>query len=144
MGRGAESTESTLRLVQKLGLAGHTTIRIDAPHAVALGALKNTDVFVLPSRNEAFSIALLEAGAFGKPIVATDVCGVAELIHDGITGIRVPSQDVHALAAGILRMLDDPAAAAEYGRRLRELVHDKFTLDENCRNYLNLAGYRAP
>jgi glycosyltransferase involved in cell wall biosynthesis len=140
MGRGAESTQSTLHLVDELGLASCTTIRVDAPHPVALRALRDADMFVLSSRNEAFSVALLEAGAFGKPIVATDVCGVAELIQDGVTGLRVPSEDVDALATAILRLLEDQPAAADYGRRLRDRVHTKFTLDENSRNYLPLVG----
>ena len=142
MGRRAESTDSTLQLVQQLGLAEHTTIRIDVPHSVALRALQDSDAFVLSSRNEAFSVALLEAGALGKPIVATDVCGVAELIQDGITGIRVPPEDVDAMTRGILRLLEDQASAAVFGLRLRDLVHSKFTLEENCRNYLSLVGYQ--
>ena len=142
MGRQADSMESTLRLVAELGLADHTSIRTDVPHEQALRALKRADVFVLSSRNEAFSVALLEAGALGKPVVATDVCGVPELIQDGKTGLRVPPEDVDALAGGILRLLDDKEAATEFGLRLRELVQDKFTLEENCRNYLRLAGCR--
>lgn len=141
MGRSAETTASTLRLVEDLGLDRHVTIRIEAPHDVALGALKAADVFVLSSRNEAFSVALLEAGAFGKPIVATDVCGVAELIQDRVTGILVLSESVDGLTQGILAMLSDPRAAAEYGRRLRERVFAKFTADQTCRSYLRLAGY---
>lgn len=144
MGRSAESTELTLQLVEDLGLKYHVTIRIDAPHELALGALKAADVFVLSSRNEAFSVALLEAGAFGKPIVATDVCGVAELIEDRVTGILVPSESVDGLAQGILAMLNDPKAAVEYGRRLRKRVSAKFSADQTCRRYLRLAGYAPP
>lgn len=141
MGRSAETAESTLRMVEELGLTNHVTIRIDAPHEIALSALMATDVFVLSSRNEAFSIALLEAGAFGKPIVATDVCGVAELIQDRVTGILVPSESVDGLTQGILAMLNDPKAAVEYGRRLRERVSAKFSAAQTCRSYLRLAGY---
>jgi glycosyltransferase involved in cell wall biosynthesis len=143
MGRRAETTDATLRLVDELGLRSSTTIRTDTPHGQALAALAGTDMFVLSSRNEAFSIALLEAGAFGKPVVATSVCGVPELIHDGVTGVRVPPEDPQALADGILRLLDDPAMAAQCARRLHDLVQRRFTLDENCRRYLKLVGYRT-
>jgi glycosyltransferase involved in cell wall biosynthesis len=143
MGPSAEAAASTLRLVQDLGLNDHVTIRLETPHDVALSALIAADVFVLSSRNEAFSISLLEAGAFGKPIVATDVCGVAELIEDRVTGILVPSESVDGLTQGILAMLDDPRAALEYGRRLRERVSAKFSTDQTCRNYLRLAGYTS-
>ncbi|HEU5294788.1 MAG TPA: glycosyltransferase family 4 protein [Burkholderiaceae bacterium] len=143
MGRSAETTQSTLALVDELELAAHTTIRTDVPHAAALRALAQTDVFVLSSRNEAFSIALLEAGALGKPVVATNVCGVAELIRDGFTGVQVPPENVQALADGILRLLADRECAAGYGRRLRDLVQSRFTLEENSRSYLRLAGYQT-
>jgi glycosyltransferase involved in cell wall biosynthesis len=109
-----------------------------------MNALAHADVFVLPSRNEAFSIALLEAGALGKPVVATSVCGVPELIQDGFTGVRVPPEDVDALANGILRVLHDRETAARYGRRLRDLVQQRFTLDASCARYLCLAGYPPP
>lgn len=138
MGRRAESTDATLRLIEELGLQQHATLQIDAPHSVALRALKDADIFVLSSRHEAFSVALLEAGALGVPVVATDVCGVAELIEDGVTGLLVPSEDAQALAAAILLLLDDPAAAALYGRRLRDRVRGRFTLAENATNYLRL------
>jgi|SoiMethySBSTD1v2_1073268.scaffolds.fasta_scaffold52359_1 glycosyltransferase involved in cell wall biosynthesis len=140
MGRRAETTDSTLRLVDELRLQDNVTIRIDVPHEVALDALRTADLFVLPSRNEAFSIALLEAGAYGKPVVATDVCGVAELIENDRTGVLVPSENVDRLAAGILNMIADPSRAIAYGRELRRRVMTQFSADETCRGYLRLAG----
>lgn len=144
MGRRAETMESTLRLVDELGLAGHTSIRADAPHPDALQALRDADVFVLSSRNEAFSMALLEAGVFAKPVVATDVCGVAELVQDGVTGVRIPPEDVDALSAGMCRLLADRDAARLFGQRLRDRVCSRFTREEVCRKYLRLAGYQSP
>jgi L-malate glycosyltransferase len=141
MGRRADTSDATLRLVSDLGLDSNVSIRIDAPHKVALHALAGTEIFVLSSRNEAFSVALLEAGALGKPVVATNVCGVPELIEDGVTGILVPSEDDAALAHGILRLLTDKSLAAACGRQLRERVQSKFTGEVTCRNYLRLAGY---
>jgi glycosyltransferase involved in cell wall biosynthesis len=141
MGKRAQTADNTMRLVGELGLGAQVTIRFDVPHDVALEALKAADVFVLSSRNEAFSVALLEAGAFGKPIVATDVCGVAELIEDGVTGIVVPTEDVAALARGIIAMLDDADSATRYGRRLRERVVTSFSAEQTSVNYLRLAGF---
>jgi glycosyltransferase involved in cell wall biosynthesis len=142
MGRSAETTQSTLALIEELGLSAQVTARTDAPHAAALAALVHADMFVLSSRNEAFSIALLEAGALGKPVVATSVCGVPELIEDGVTGVRVPPEDVGALVDGILRLLGNRESAAHCGQRLRDLVNQRFTLEANSRNYLRLVGYQ--
>jgi starch synthase len=78
---------------------------------------------------------LLEAGAMGKPVVATRVCGVPELIDDRATGLLVPSDDVAALAEGISMMLTHPQQAAQYGQALRERVLDRFTAEATFRNY---------
>jgi glycosyltransferase involved in cell wall biosynthesis len=141
MGRGAETTESTTRLVAELDLGDHVSLHVDATHEAALRAMRATDLFVLSSRNEAFAIVLLEAGAFAKPVVATDVCGVGELIEDGVTGIVVPPEDPAALAAGMVKALGDPDGAAQLGRRLRDVVSGKFTTTATGRAYLRLAGF---
>lgn len=140
MGRRAESADATTRLRDELGLGQHVSIRFDVPHEAALDALSDAHVFVLPSRNEAFSIALLEAGAFGKPVVATNVCGVAELIESGETGIVVPPEDVDALAQGILAMIENPSQAEAYARKLQARVAQQFTAERTCQGYLRLIG----
>jgi glycosyltransferase involved in cell wall biosynthesis len=141
LGRRAETADETQHLVEELGLSAQVSIRSNVPHAVALQELNAANLFVLPSRNEAFSVALLEAGAFGKPIVATNVCGVPELIEDGVTGILVPPESVADLTRGICAMLDDPQTALEYGRRLRERVVTQFSAEQTTFKYLRLAGY---
>jgi glycosyltransferase involved in cell wall biosynthesis len=78
------------------------------------------DVFVLPSLNEGMGRVLVMAMTLGKPIVATRVGGVAELLGDGEAGLLVPPRDPAALAEGILALLHDrnrAAALAEKGRR---------------------------
>jgi glycosyltransferase involved in cell wall biosynthesis len=87
------------------------------------------DVFVLPSRSEGFSNAIVEAMAASLPVVATDVGGNAEAVEDGISGFLVPSDDPAALAAAILRVLSDPAQALAMGMAGRNLVAEKFTTE---------------
>jgi len=77
-------------------------------------ALRAMDVFVLPSREEGMSNAILEAMAAGRPVVATDVGGNGEILADGRTGVLVPGGDCDAMAAAILRLVND----GESGRRL--------------------------
>jgi glycosyltransferase involved in cell wall biosynthesis len=138
MGRDSHARRSTEDLVDKLGLSTQVALHTDVPHRVALDALSHSDLFVLSSRNEAFAVALLEAGAMGKPVVATDVCGVPELIRDGDTGVLVPSDDPRALAQGILRMLEDPKLSAACARRLHHLVTTQFTHERSTSRYLEL------
>ena len=79
--------------------------------------LARADVVVLPSLHEGMSNAVMEAMAAGRPIVATDVGGTAELL-DG-RGILVPPGDPLALADAIERLLTDPAFASRLGGRAR-------------------------
>lgn len=84
--------------------------------------LAGMDVFTLPSLSEGYSIALLEASAAALPIVATDVGGNREIVHDGRNGRLVPAGDVDALADALLALLAAPAEAARMGQAGRDWV----------------------
>ena len=86
------------------------------------------DVVVLASRSEGLPFTLLEAMALGKPVVATRVGGVPEVVEDGRSGRLVPREDPAALATAIADVLDSPEAAA-MGARGRARVEREFTLD---------------
>jgi glycosyltransferase involved in cell wall biosynthesis len=85
-------------------------------------ALAAMDVFVLPSREEGMSNALMEAMAAARPIVATDVGGNGEVLDRGRLGLLVPSEDAIALADGVGELLDDPARATRLGATARDFV----------------------
>jgi glycosyltransferase involved in cell wall biosynthesis len=91
--------------------------------------LSTVDIFVLPSRSEGFSNASIEAMAASLPVVATDVGGNAEAVKNGVSGFIVPSENVSALSAAILRLLSDPSKAKEMGDAGRRIVVEKFTID---------------
>lgn len=86
------------------------------------------DVFLLTSRNEGTPVALIEAMAAGVPGVSTDVGGVKDVIDSPGVGVLAPFGDVAALAAGVLRLLDDPARRAAMGVRARQRVIERFSL----------------
>lgn len=88
-------------------------------------ALAALDVFVLPSRYEGLSFAVLEAMAAERPIVASTVDGTVEVVEDGHTGLLVPPGDSSALADRIVRLLADAALSERMGRaaRLRVVEH---------------------
>jgi glycosyltransferase involved in cell wall biosynthesis len=100
--------------------------------------LKALDVFVLPSLSEGFSLALLEALAAGKPVVATRVGGNPEVVADGRNGFLVPREDPKALAEKILLLLGDPALAASFGQRGRMRVDPEFSLTTMVQRYEDL------
>jgi glycosyltransferase involved in cell wall biosynthesis len=91
--------------------------------------LAAADIFVLPSRSEGFSNAIIEAMASSLPVVATDVGGNGEAVKDGITGFLVPPEDPDALAAAILRLLSDPSLAKAMGAAGRNVVAERFTTE---------------
>jgi glycosyltransferase involved in cell wall biosynthesis len=89
--------------------------------------LSSADIFVLPSRSEGFSNAIIEAMAASLPVVATDVGGNAEAVKDGVSGFVVPPENSAALAEAICRLLDDPSKASQMGAAGKTLVAERFT-----------------
>ena len=88
---------------------------------------------VLPSgKMEGIPVALMEAMAMERPVVATDISGVAELVEDGATGILVPPGDPAALASALRTLHDDPAMAARLGRAGRQRVVEDFDLTRSA------------
>lgn len=87
------------------------------------------DVAVLPSYREAQGLVILEAMALSRPVVATNVGGIPEMIEDGVTGLLVPPRDASALAAAIGRLLDDHPLADTLARAGHDLVHERFCLE---------------
>jgi glycosyltransferase involved in cell wall biosynthesis len=115
------------RLIQELGLGG--AVRLAGPTSEPDRALRELELFVLTSRSEACSNAVLEAMATGLPVVATRVGGNPELVRDENTGLLTPPGDPAALAKALLRLLEDGARAREMGRRARARVCAEFGLD---------------
>jgi L-malate glycosyltransferase len=95
--------------------------------------LSAADLFVLPSRSEGFSNAIVEAMAASLPVVATDVGGNAEAVEDGVSGYIVPPEDPEALAAAIVRLLSDPIGAEEMGQAGKRRAAERFTTDAMMR-----------
>jgi glycosyltransferase involved in cell wall biosynthesis len=115
------------KLVRELNLTGH--FRFDSGVSNLRRYLSAADIFVLPSRSEGFSNAIIEAMAASLPVVATDVGGNAEAVKNGVSGFIVPAEDVAALSNAMIRLLSDPSKAKEMGAAGRELVKEKFTID---------------
>ena len=100
--------------------------------------LSTADIFVLPSRSEGFSNAIIEAMAASLPVVATDVGGNAEAVENGVSGFIVPSEDVASLSEAIIRLLSDPGKAKEMGAVGRELALERFTIDAMMQRITNV------
>jgi glycosyltransferase involved in cell wall biosynthesis len=93
---------------------------------------------VLPSSSEGMPLALLEAAASAKPVIAYRIPGVDEVVNDGIDGRLVPLGDVGALTAATRELLGDPTLATEMGRRGRRRVEASHDADDFARR---IAGH---
>ncbi len=133
---------STLhRLVAAANLTRH--VRFLGPRRDAFELLAASDVVVIPSILEGGSIVMLEALALARPVVATRVGGLPEVIQDGVNGLLVPARNAPALADAICAMLANPARARAMGEAGREVVRSRCSLEDMVRQteqvYLDLA-----
>jgi glycosyltransferase involved in cell wall biosynthesis len=91
--------------------------------------LSLSNIFVLPSRSEGLSNALLEAMRAGLPCIATQVGGNPEVVVDGETGFLVPSENPREMADKLLTLLRNPKMQADMGRAGRRRLLEKFTIE---------------
>ncbi len=123
---GTGPDEATLRrraaALGNVRFLGHLPQRALAAHIQAAGAV------VVPSRwYENFPYAVLEAQAWGRPVVASRIGGIPEQIDDGVDGLLVPPGDAGALARAVGRLLADPAEAARLGAAGSERVRARLS-----------------
>jgi glycosyltransferase involved in cell wall biosynthesis len=100
--------------------------------------LRGADLFVLPSREEGMSIALLEAMALGIPIVASSIPGNAFLIRDGEHGRLAPPNDPYRLAQVIIEQWLAPVSADQMGQAARRRVQAEFSIEGVAHKHLKL------
>lgn len=101
-----------------------------------LAALKSSDLFVMPSRYEGTPIALLEAGALARPIIASSTGGIPELVTNGEHALLVPPDDPAALASAIIDLCRDRALATRLGQNAQRRVQQKFNLEAQASDTL--------
>ncbi len=106
-------------------------------HEKAVGLLVENDLFALTSFHEGFPTALIEALALSKPVVASSIPGVRELIVDGYNGLLFPPDSYESLAEKIDFLVQNPDLAILYGRRGRKEV-SQYTWENVARSYLRI------
>jgi glycosyltransferase involved in cell wall biosynthesis len=96
------------------------------PHTELGPLYERAAVVAVPSHREGFGVACLEAMAYGRPVVASAVGGLLDLVLDGETGVLVPPRDVPALRAALERLLGDAELRKRLGEAARERVRERF------------------
>lgn len=95
-----------------------------------LSVMAAADVFVHPTYHEGFSVALVEAGMLGLPIIATGVGGNVEIINDGHTGLLIPAKDTDALSQAMRRLASDTSLRQTIGKAARQQYLQKYQFDQ--------------
>ncbi|MBP1817719.1 glycosyltransferase family 4 protein [Mycobacterium sp. OAE908] len=103
--------------------------------------LAQASVFVLPSYGEGKPRSTLEAMASGLPIITTDCSGCRETVEEGVNGLLVPVHDPKALAKAMIRFVEDPALAKEFGRMSRQIAERRFDIHEANTRIMRALGY---
>jgi glycosyltransferase involved in cell wall biosynthesis len=120
---GVGATEQHMKdLASELGLSD--LVRFAGLRDDALDVMAASDLFVLPSEKEGLPIALLEAMRLGKPVVATSVGGIPEVISDRVDGVLVSPREPQHLANAIVWLLDDEHERTRLGRRAERRAAD--------------------
>jgi glycosyltransferase involved in cell wall biosynthesis len=114
-------------------------VTLVGPTGDSAAYLRASDLFVLPSRAEGMSNALLEAMACGIPVVATDVAGNREVVgEDGTAGRLVPAEDPAALAEAVATLVASPTLRREISAAGRARILDRFDIQRVAAQYLSL------
>ncbi len=128
IGDGAQK-EYLQKLCVVLGISEYVVFLGGKAHDQVLSFFKRIHLFVLTSNWEGFGIAAIEAMASGKPVVATNVEGLREVVKDGRTGFLVPPGQPKALAKKIILLLKNPSLCSQMGNEGRKRVETLFSLD---------------
>ena len=88
---------------------------------------RTSDIFVFPSRVEGLGNVILEAMASGLPVIVSDLPVFEGVIRHNVNGVTVPVEDIPATAQAIMKLINSPILAEEYGRKAREDAVQNFS-----------------
>ncbi len=126
--------------IREKGLTGRVTLAGYRSRDVVLSALKATDIFVMPSRQEGTPIALLEAAALGVPILASSCGGIPEVVSDGEQALLVQPGNPPMLAQTLLRLAKSPELRIQLSQAAKAHIVQGFSLEAQAQ--ATLAAYR--
>lgn len=121
--------------IAKLGIAREVTFAGMLDDNAKLEALAGSDIFILPSYSEAFSVAIVEAMAAGLPVVISNKCHFNEVADSGAGFVTEPTEE--AVSAALSRLVESSRDRAAMGARGKELVFKKYSWDSISREFLS-------
>jgi len=137
------SIEEKLReLASAAGLLGRVTFTGRVENVAAY--LQASDLFVFPTLDEALGMSAVEAQACGLAAVASRTGGVPDIVEDGVTGILVPPGEAEPLAAGLRKLIEDPALRSRYADAARPRTQTRFAIETTVSRYADLFRSLSP
>ena len=138
IGRPGDGEQIIKELIESLDLSQRVFLFEGLSHEQVLAFMQKSVLFVLPSRYEPFGIVILEAGAFGKAVVASKVGGVCEILSDNETGKLYEVGNHMALAGALREFLANSEECKRIGENLKNHVHKNFLWERTYSSYMNL------
>jgi glycosyltransferase involved in cell wall biosynthesis len=117
-------------LLQRFSLNGQVQFVGHIPHQELIAWYQQADLCVLPSYYETFGLAALEPMVLGVPVVATRVGGLVEVVEDGVTGLLASPGDEQALAAAMIKLLQDKKLRTTMGETGQRRIQARFNLEQ--------------
>ncbi|GHD21466.1 hypothetical protein GCM10007052_32260 [Halioglobus japonicus] len=124
--------------ITSLGLGALVTVTGNLDHAALLESVHSANIVVVPSLSEGFGLTALEAMALSKPVVASDVGGLKEVIIDGESGVLFPAGDSEELASILLELVNSPELMQRIGLAARERAEAAFSLGMIADQYIDV------
>ena len=138
---GGPERETLERLTVELGLSAR--VHFLGYHDPITDLYQSCDIMALASRADAFGLVLAEAGYSHRPVVATMVGGIPEVIEDGVTGFLVPPENPQALAHALARLVADGALRARMGEAGRLRAETRFSVQRMAAEFGDAYGHLA-
>lgn len=143
IGEGSSGT-AVRKWAGQLGLGDRVVFHGAQPSERVREIVAGCQIYFHPAVSEALGIALVEASAMGKPVVATRVEGIPEVIADGESGILLEFGDVYGLADAIVGLWRDPNLRRRMGGKGRAHVERLFSVEREAEDWLSVYGELAP
>ncbi|MEP0828310.1 MAG: glycosyltransferase [bacterium] len=136
-GRG-RMTPQLRSMADELGLKEAVSFPGFIEHDRVFRLLAEHDLMVMPSRQESFGVAALEASAAGIPVIASAVGGIPEVVIDGATGLLVPPESPERLAEAIVKLAADASLREKLGNAGRKFVAENYRWDDNIKQMIEI------
>jgi len=126
--------EDLRKLIAEKGMQARIQLIGFRQHEEVLSIVNASDIFIMPSKSEGTPVALLEAAAMGRPILASRVGGIPDLVKDGEHAILTPPGDIQSLATGLTRLCEDEKLCKLLGSEAQKRILQKFSIEGQVRN----------